>query len=240
MLHTQRDHTPAAGWRRLIGSPPFGLDRRSWFAVAGMLVLATALWSMAGSLIMRWEWMTATDLRVNRALAASRTAALNSWSSMAGLLASTTVKVVLTLVAMVVARWRLGRWREAVMLGLPLVVEASAFILSTSIVKRPRPDVLRLDASPVDSSFPSGHVAAATVYLAFAVVAWWLTGRRWVFVAVGAVVAAIAGAVAWSRTYRGMHHPSDVVAGALLGAVSVIAVWSIIGRNRPTDVQGVR
>jgi len=34
--------------------------------------------------------------------------------------------------------------------------------------------------------------------------------------------------VAWARLYRGMHHLSDVVAGALLGLVSIWVTWRVI------------
>ena len=74
---------------------------------------------------------------------------------------------------------RLKRWFEPIVLVASLVIEAAAFIVVTTIVARQRPDVPRLDSSPVGSSFPSGHTAAAAAYFAIAVVVFWHTRRRW-------------------------------------------------------------
>jgi undecaprenyl-diphosphatase len=78
------------------------------------------------------------------------------------------------------------------------------------VIRRPRPALAGLPAlSPVVSalSFPSAHVTtsftAARVYRGLAP-SWALYGT--------------AGAYALSRPYLGVHYPSDVAAGALLGA----------------------
>ena len=80
----------------------------------------------------------------------------------------------------------------------------------------------RLLESPVDTSFPSGHVAAATVYAALVVIVFWHTRALWArsLAVVLAVVASLA--VAWARAYQGMHFLSDVIAGIVLGVVSIL------------------
>lgn len=76
-----------------------------------------------------------------------------------------------------------------------------------------------------DSSFPSGHTTAI-----FA----WLT--PWLLVDAASLslllpVALVIGlSVAWSRMYLGLHYPSDVAAGALLGSLTSVLValsWSL-------------
>lgn len=95
-------------------------------------------------------------------------------------MAETSTKVVVTaLVALIMLiLWR--RWFEPVFLVVSVVVEAAACIVVTTVVGRDRPDVARLDASTVGSSFPSGHTAAAAAYVAIAVVVFWHTRKRWV------------------------------------------------------------
>ena len=68
------------------------------------------------------------------------------------------------------------------------------------------------------NSFPSGHSCAA-----FAAAGVWCRGlsRRWL--KVGAIVTAALMAV--SRLYVGVHFPSDVLAGALLGSMCAWVVW---------------
>jgi len=83
------------------------------------------------------------------------------------------------------------------------------------IVDRHRPTVTHLTVvhSP---SFPSAHAAqATTILVALALVLPW---RRIRVVALLLAIA-LAALVGLSRIYLGVHYPSDVVAGWLLGAV---------------------
>jgi undecaprenyl-diphosphatase len=176
------------------------------------------------------------DRRVAERFADGRTPAADTWSYWGSMLAETGVKIVATALVVVVLVWVWRRWDDAALVAGALILEASVFITVTFVVGRPRPDVVRLDDSPVDSSFPSGHVAAAVVYAAVVVVIARHTTKRWPVVVSSSVVAAIALTVAWARMYRGMHHLSDVVAGALLGVASLaVAVW-IARAARRTEV----
>jgi undecaprenyl-diphosphatase len=80
--------------------------------------------------------------------------------------------------------------------------------------RRPRPsDVyasLLVTVAPLDRfSFPSGHTLHA---VAFTILAWHFhPDLAWIF-------APFAGLVAFSRVVLGLHYPSDVAAGAALGA----------------------
>jgi undecaprenyl-diphosphatase len=125
--------------------------------------------------------------------------------------------------------WR--RWFEPMVMVLSLVIEAAAFIVVTTIVGRQRPDVARLDGSPVGSSFPSGHTAAAAAYLAIVAIVFWHTRKRWARWLVAAVTALVPVVVALARIYRGMHFLSDTIAGAVLGTGSVVLTVLVLGRS---------
>jgi undecaprenyl-diphosphatase len=126
-----------------------------------------------------------------------------------------------------------------VFLAFTLIFEATVFIIVTFLVARPRPDVPRLEDSPVDSSYPSGHVAAATVYGAFVVIVFWHTTSRWWRSLAVACFVGVVATVAWSRMYQGMHYFSDVVAGIVLGLVTLAICLAILGRPAPTDTADV-
>ena len=63
---------------------------------------------------------------------------------------------------------------------------------------------------PTDPSFPSGHAAGSFAFAAFI----GASSRR-----AGLVLAGLATLIALSRVALGVHYPSDVAAGALLGGV---------------------
>lgn len=109
------------------------------------------------------------------------------------------------------------RGQRAAVRGVLSLAMASgvANSLIKPLVGRRRPDPGRtrlarqIGQQPWTSSFPSGHAASA---VAFA------TGVGLEFPVAGAVLAPLAAAVAYSRVHVGVHYPSDVVVGALIGA----------------------
>jgi membrane-associated phospholipid phosphatase len=157
-----------------------------------------------------------------------RTPEANGLTAIGSLLAATFTVVGIAVVAAVIL-WKRGHWREALFLAAGLVLEVSVFLTTTLIVDRNRPDVERLEPTPPTASFFSGHTAAAVVlYLGLAVI----VTRRLRNAAARAVVwllgALLPLGVAVARIYRGMHHPTDVIAAIIVGlgclAFAVIAV----------------
>ncbi|MFF0215288.1 diacylglycerol kinase family protein [Streptomyces vinaceus] len=196
--------------------------------VTGLGLLVT------GPLAGRWP-LSAED-GVNRALAARRSVPATVFSEAMSLLAGTGSVIALTLVACVALLCvpRVPRWRDAVFLAGSVAAQSAVFLLVTLVVERPRPGVPHLDAAPPTSSFPSGHVGASmALFGGLAVLAARrLSGlRRYVVVS---ALLLLPLAVAGSRVYQGMHHPSDVLAGLLNGACTLLVVaWALLSPAGP-------
>ncbi|RPF40638.1 membrane-associated phospholipid phosphatase [Streptomyces sp. Ag109_G2-6] len=115
------------------------------------------------------------------------------------------------------------RTRRAALRAAASLALASATVNSVGkwSVRRPRPLmegvplVRRPAVAPWTTSFPSGHSASAFAFTAGLA----LESPVW-----GAAVAPLAASVAFSRVYTGVHYPSDVAAGALLGVAAGFAV----------------
>jgi membrane-associated phospholipid phosphatase len=114
------------------------------------------------------------------------------------------------------------RWLLAGFVLASIVIESATYRTTVFFVDRDRPDIERLEGLPVDASFPSGHVAASiAVYSGFALL---LTSRMASTRAKALVWAAalvLPPIVAVSRMYRGMHHPSDTLAGVCIGIAAL-------------------
>ena len=191
----------------------------AWFCVGWLLIHP-----LAGSTIAHM------DRSVSEWFVLQRTPGLNSLTAAGSFLGDTTMKVTVTAIVALVMLWRWKRWLEPLMVVIPLILEALSFITITVLVGRPRPNVVRLDGSPVGSSYPSGHMAAAVAYAAIIVVVFWHTRRVWIRVIAVATGTFVAVAVGLSRMYRGMHFPTDVLFGALLGGASVVATAILLRR----------
>ncbi|MFC9789172.1 bifunctional phosphatase PAP2/diacylglycerol kinase family protein [Rhodococcus sp. NPDC127528] len=123
-----------------------------------------------------------------------------------------------------------ARARRAAVRGLLSVAGASA--LSNAVLKplfpRRRPPAGTAEfayrrglPAPRSSSFPSGHSASAAAFA---------TGVALEYPAVGAAVAPLAAAVAYSRVHTGVHWPSDVLVGAAVGGALAWATrtwWAV-------------
>ncbi len=200
------------------------------------LVVVVAVYVVIGEALTNWLAPNAIvdfDVETAEALVDGRTTSSNGLAEWGAFLANTPIKIGLSLLLAGLALWRWRRWYEAMLIGVTLIFEATAYVIASHIVKRPRPDVERLLDSPVATSFPSGHVAAATVYAVLAIIVFQRTRSLLArSVAVIAVVL-LPPIVAWARMYQGMHYLSDVVAGSTLGIVSIVVCHRILRDHQP-------
>ncbi|WP_433825223.1 phosphatase PAP2 family protein [Actinoplanes sp. CA-015351] len=169
-------------------------------------------------------WPLTIEDGVNREFAGDRVEPLTQISGWVSAVANTGWIIAVTAVIAVILRLVLHRWRESIFLCLAVTAQALVFFFTTLAIDRPRPDVKRLDASPPTSSFPSGHTSASVaLYLGLALLLAGLVRHTWLKALCWALVL-VPIAVAFSRMFRGMHHPSDVVAAFINGTTCVIVM----------------
>jgi membrane-associated phospholipid phosphatase len=119
------------------------------------------------------------------------------------------VWIAAALMGAIVDRRRRGRWLWAA-LGVPLTLVAN-FCVKVA-VRRERPRLEGIEPAgkvPTSLSFPSAH--AATSFAGATLIGSLAPPLR-------PALYAAAAAMAFSRPYLGVHYPSDVLAGAVVGA----------------------
>jgi decaprenylphosphoryl-5-phosphoribose phosphatase len=125
------------------------------------------------------------------------------------------------LVGAAVDRRRRRQWLAA---SAGVLAAHGAAIAVKRVVRRPRPDDPRVQVlvgTPSRLSFPSSHAASTT---AAAVLYGGLTGQP--------VAASVVPPMLVSRMVLGVHYPTDVVAGSVLGAAVGAVVLRRLRRER--------
>ena len=132
--------------------------------------------------------------------------------------------------------WRHGRKARAVWGFVTMMVAWNIALDVKYIVRRVRPVVADAVSHAPGYSFPSGHAAnTAAAATAVAVVVWPVLPSR---AAKGAMVVSAAVVVvvtAVDRVLLGVHFPSDVAAGVLLGSGLVLASYAGLRGWHPHD-----
>lgn len=169
---------------------------------------------------------------VNAAFVDARTERWDAITSFVSSMGNTQILMATCAVIVLFIWWQSRQWWLAVVPALALSVQVSIFLTTSLLIGRERPDVEQLDHAAPTSSFPSGHAGATTsMYLAVALCASRIQ-NAWLRITVQVVCVLIPLGVVVARVYRGMHHPTDVAAGFLIGATCAIIAWNWLPARR--------
>ena len=105
--------------------------------------------------------------------------------------------------------------RKAIAIGSSQVASSAITLIMKGAINRPRPFVIYPDIQKLtdagSASFPSGHTStafAAATSLSLEYPKWYVIAPSYLW----------AGTVGYSRMHLGVHYPSDVLVGAVVGA----------------------
>ena len=116
-----------------------------------------------------------------------------------------------------------GRPRDGAAGALTIAIGALIIEAIKRLTERARPELLDPLVDALGYSFPSGHTANATV--AYGVLGVLVARLAWptaIKVTIEVLLGAIVFGVGLSRVWLGVHYPTDVVAGWLLGGTIVL------------------
>ncbi|MEQ1724300.1 MAG: phosphatase PAP2 family protein [Sphingopyxis sp.] len=184
--------------------------RRHWALAAAAFTLLLLLGGATQT-----DGVIGVDRWVERAGAlragAGHDAAITVWQAISWSGGGAQRYVIVGLLAGLLGAWH--HWRSGVVLvATSLLSFMTSEALKTAFA-RARPDVVPHLDTVHSLSFPSGHAtSAAVLYLLFAMLV--PTQRRALWLTAATVLICLTG---WSRVALGVHWPSDVIGGWLLG-----------------------
>jgi membrane-associated phospholipid phosphatase/tRNA A-37 threonylcarbamoyl transferase component Bud32 len=236
--------------RRPSGEPPplprhLSASGKWWLAASGAVVLAWIAVAVTGSVSL----FDAADTRVLQALAQVRSPTLTRVALISGALA-TPIAVYVLWVANFAILIVLRRWRHLfVWVGVGLVIVGLGSTMLT-VLQRPRPYEVELIGRWAGYSMPSLPITVLTAFLVSMLYSLVPAGRyrtlgKW-------VVCGLLVLTALSRLYLAQDHPTDILAGAVLGVAVPLAAFRWLapndvfpvtyhrGRTAHLDVTGIR
>ncbi|MEI4272630.1 phosphatase PAP2 family protein [Klenkia sp. LSe6-5] len=150
-------------------------------------------------------------------------------ADLVGSLAGTQVFVAVSVATATLAVALTRSLRPAVFVLVAVAGELLLYLVVSQVVGRARPDVVDLTTGlPVGAGWPSGHAGAAVaVHGALALLVLRCARGRWRW-AVPALAVLVALGVGTARLYVAAHHPSDVLAGYVLGGVWLMACARVL------------
>jgi membrane-associated phospholipid phosphatase len=221
VLQPRRGLAERVGARVGYGHPVLVFVAAMLASLALISTLSIALGFVVTRVILHVGGVAGWDEHVNTWLAAHRTSFRTHLSLIGSIMSGGVVlPIVAGLTAFASAVMR--KWRLAAFLVFVLAVESASYRITTLVIHRHRPRVVRLEDLPVNASYPSGHTAASiAVYCGLALLLASLV-RNFAFRAAAWSLALLIVAFdAYSRLYRGMHHPLDVAGGVVVGVAAV-------------------
>jgi membrane-associated phospholipid phosphatase/tRNA A-37 threonylcarbamoyl transferase component Bud32 len=221
--------------RRPSGEPPplprhLAASGKSWLLLSLAVIVVWIVVALTGTLTLV-DWV---DTRILQAIASARSPALTQVAHVAGVLATGRALQILwlanLLVLLVFRRWRhLFVW---VVDGL-LVVNIASSIAGS--LQRPRPYEIEILGPWTGFSMPSLNMTVLATFLVSTMYALVPAGHKreiakWAAIAILAVTAL-------SRLYLAQDHPTDVIAGVILGVAAPLAAFRLL---TPNEVYPVR
>lgn len=222
---------------------PWRLTPPSPGTVAGLVAVTAAFVALAVLVTLRWSPLVRFD-QLGELAAHRDVLAHPGLLAGAGVVTTIGGPLVVDVVAIVGGLILLvgRRVRAALYLLVVRAVELGVETGVKHVVHRLRPTWPDPVAHASGFSFPSGHAGgSAAVYgavLALALTATRRQGRRAARIAAGVLglfTVVLVGAVAGSRVLLGVHYPSDVTAGILLGVACLLAARPLQQPPPPTS-----
>jgi undecaprenyl-diphosphatase len=206
--------------------------------VAAALVVVASGVGLLVTRVLTDTWLGSLDRSVVASFVELRTPQLTTVLDTVSALSGTRTVIAVGLTLAVLGLAVAGSWRPVIFTTVTLLGEVTIYVTTAQVVGRIRPAVPDLTSGlPTGASWPSGHAAAAAALygaVAALVIAYGRGLRSGTVLALPLVLAPVIGL---SRIYVAAHHPTDVLAGLLIGGLWVYACARVLLPRPGRDVR---
>jgi membrane-associated phospholipid phosphatase len=229
---------------RLLGGSALAVLTVGLITLCGL----SALLAYVSDSVQEYDGIALVDRPIVAWLAAHREPVVTTVMRTPSVVGSPVSAAAVAVIVCTAVAWRSRSWLPVATVTIGLAGFGLAVTAVKLEVARQRPP-LPYAVMPVDGySFPSGHALGVTT--ASLISAW--TIARWLIhswngqIAVSTTAIVVIGGVGLSRVYLGVHYPSDVIAGWLLGAIwagallTCAGLWGQVRRGQPATTRSAQ
>lgn len=208
LLHPEH-HTAASGRQP---------TRRLFLAGAATMLLWTALFCGLTAAVVRANGPTRVDTDGMRWMTDHRGDALTAVAKTLAVLGGTVCMALLVLTACALLVWR-RQWDAVILVGVTSFGAGVLVVILKYLVGRDRPPVAGRLVAETTHSYPSGHSLGSFVVIGIVMIVALRFMHGLVHRVLPLAAAVLVAAIGLSRIYLGVHWPTDVLAGWILGAL---------------------
>lgn len=139
--------------------------------------------------------------------------------------AGSPVVIVAITIIMALVLYRFGRQPAALVMVLGVGGAAIVTLVSKIAFQRARPHLWTPVITESSFAFPSGHAMISSAFAFTVIYLLWHTRWRWLAIFLGLLTTVVIGL---TRLYLGVHFPTDVIAGWVVGFIWVIIMRSVL------------
>ncbi|MFI6869452.1 phosphatase PAP2 family protein [Nocardia sp. NPDC050406] len=207
------------------GRQPSG---RLFLAGIATMVMWSVMFTGLTAVVVRANGPTEVDIDGMQWIVQHRTKALTVVAEVLAILGGTVCMTLLAMTACGLLIWQ-RQWDAAILVGVTGFGAGVLVVVLKYLVGRDRPPVTGSLASETSHAYPSGHSLGSFVVIGIVMIVALRFLHGIVHRVLPAAAAIVVAAVGLSRIYLGVHWPTDVLAGWILGALWLTLCLTVFG-----------